>query len=66
MGVYIKGATIADLQRAGIAGVSLNMSRLVEVPSPHGRLIDEDAIPDRTIRVLMETSKAPTVIERED
>ena len=38
---------------------------LVEVKTPHGRLIDEDTIPDRTLRVLLETAKAPTVIEAE-
>ena len=38
---------------------------LVAVKTPHGRLIDEDTIPDRTLRVLLETAKAPTVIEAE-
>lgn len=38
---------------------------LVEIETPHGRLIDEDTIPDRTLRVLLETAKAPTVIEAE-
>lgn len=39
---------------------------LVEIKTPHGRLIDEDTIPDRTLRVLLETAKAPTVIEAEE
>lgn len=44
MGVYIKGMTLKQLKNMGIAGIQLNINRLVEVPEPHGRLIDAEAL----------------------
>ena len=48
MGVYIKGITIEQLRRMGVAGIILSEDRLVEVKEPHGRLIDENEV-----RVIM-------------
>lgn len=42
MGVYIKGMTIEQLRRMGVAGIILSEERLVEIKEPHGDLIDRD------------------------
>ena len=76
MGVYIKGmkkpkdcnACFLDLydRQAYCRNGEKALCPLIEVKTPHGRLIDEDTIPDRTLRVLLETAKASTVIESEE
>ena len=49
MGVYIKGLTLNQLEKIdgivwGREGVKLPPERVVEVPEPHGRLIDVDVL----------------------
>lgn len=76
MGVYIKGmkkpkdcnACFLDLydRQTYCRNGEKALCPLIEVKTPHGRLIDEDTIPDRTLRVLLETAKASTVIESEE
>ena len=65
MGVYIKNMSLMAFKKIMELGFKVNDDLLIEVAEPHGRLIDESKIPDRTLRVLLETAKAPTVIEAE-
>ena len=46
MGVYIKGITIEMLRNAPLEAVEnlLVLGDMVEVPEPHGRLVDADAL----------------------
>ena len=50
--------------------VRANFCPLIEVPTPHGRLIDADAIQDYNVETfgqrLLIIDTAPTVIEAED
>ena len=72
MGVYIKGVTRESLlQIFQMHGVIHNSADVIEVPTPHGDLIDVDEITiyrhdfeneDLIHRIL----DAPTVIEAED
>ena len=55
MGVYIKDMTIEQLKRMGIAGNQLSMDRLVEVPTPHGDLIDRARLSTEMYNEAFET-----------
>lgn len=70
MGVFVKGMTIEQLRRMGVAGIMLSEERLIEVPEPHGRLIDADKLIHEWIRRAdgkpLNPNDAPTVIEAEE
>ena len=74
MGVYIKGVTKQELKKIfGKACILYNSTDLVEVKTPHGRLIDEDDIhtgirmeKNTEYRYFIDRVNAPTVIEAEE
>lgn len=68
MGVFIKGVTKQELKEIfGKACILYNSADLVEVKTPHGRLIDEDTIGGVFIDIEVSGAieDAPTVIEAE-
>lgn len=73
MGVYIKGVTKQELKEIfGKACILYNSADLVDVETPHGRLIDEDDIhtgirmeKNTEYRYFIDRVNAPTVIESE-
>ena len=78
MGVYIKGVTKQELKEIfGKACILYNSTDLVEVKTPHGRLIDAKLLADTINKAIQDgtfTSKsiwewigdAPTILEGEE
>jgi hypothetical protein len=73
MGVYIKGVTKQELKEIfGKACILYNSADLVDVETPHGRLIDAEVIKDSFMEKVQEGRLVfdderyfPTVIEAE-
>ena len=70
-----KVSTRGESEHVEIDGIDTTKARadfcpLIEVPTPHGRLIDADAIQDYNVETfgqrLLIIDTAPTVIEAED
>ena len=72
MGIYIKGATLSVELKEIFKELDI-MDNLIEVKTPHGRLIDADELWEHIGRdrldsrelIMKMVDKAPTVIEAE-
>jgi len=67
MGVYIKGVTVEELMKVLICSTEFMPDgfEVVEVPTPHGRLVDVNILINRYPHTAGDFEKAPTVIEAE-
>ena len=76
MAIYINGITVEMFRNATLEAVEDLMAegQMIDVPEPHGRLIDADALYEYITNkvggvdcaVLLDNEIAPTVIERSD
>ena len=55
MGVYIKGMTLGEVNDCVMAGAYFKPEDVIEVKTPHGRLIDADALHDEMYHRAFET-----------
>ena len=67
MGVYIKGATTAEVMKVLMNSTEWldDDCEIFEVKAPHGRLIDADVVNSALEKRLLAVDTAPTVIEAE-